>query len=198
METFIKCIKASGESVKLPRRRRRRSAPQLLKAAAVHHRGTAFVSFKRRQIPVKAAFGSCRWELGGGFLCHQNDRSGRTSVSGRWERSGKGSCPYLRSLSAVVLENDLSASRLGFRRNALKGPRSVISCRPLVTFPGEPRAGRLSQGSAFHSKFKGRPLKKGVALFFTAPFLIFFPPFLPPRFFLLFFFSYSCASPTSL
>lgn len=35
----------------------------------------------------------CRWELGGRFLCHQNDRSSRTSVSGEWERSLTGPDP---------------------------------------------------------------------------------------------------------
>lgn len=105
METFIKCIKASGETVGLLQWCR--FTLQLLKLSPA----VTGSIFPNKQFLPRCPLWDimwfiwkfclvCRWELGGRFLCHQNDRSSGTSVSGRWERRLTGPGPAFSRLSA--------------------------------------------------------------------------------------------------
>lgn len=91
----------------------------------------------------------CRWELGGRFLCHQNDRSSGTSVSGRRERTLTDPDPavYTFILSHPDLVSCFPVSVEWNFHWTLEKHLFGFSRRSPVTFSDKLQAERLSQGS---------------------------------------------------
>lgn len=90
METFVKCIKASGGSLEIQNTSAPSINPRGCPVAVVTDTSAIFqLLFVRARVhnTVKVTFEyktcpSCRWQLGGRLHRHQNDGAGEASLSG--------------------------------------------------------------------------------------------------------------------